>query len=414
MDKVSVMSAKVTIWNKNFICVMLANSCLGLANYSVNTLVSTYATFLGATALLVGALTGMFYGVAFAMRPISGPVTTKLDKRKLMIFSYVLGFIVNMGYALTGSIELFVAFRILNGVQFSIIGSLAMTVASDSLPREKLGSGLGFYGVTAALTMAVGPSIGIALKDFGTAFQNERFGFMLVFLFSAVCMAAAVIPSALIKLPKRTKEELASTGAWYKNIVASNAIAPAVIMMLICMGYALYATYLYPYAQAKGIVGISTFYTVYALFMLFARPISGKLIDKYGVFKLILLGAALFGSSFIIVGFSKSLVTLLIAAAVASIGFGTAQPAIQTMCIQSVAPIKRAVASNTNFFGMDMGFFLGPFVGSAIFTIAGDYSVMYMAMVVPVGLAMIILSATWKGYEKNRKQNMAEATEERS
>ena len=62
-------------------------AALGLSLSAVNSLVSTYATFLGATAVLVGMLTGMFFGVAFAMRPISGPVVTKFDKKKLIIFA---------------------------------------------------------------------------------------------------------------------------------------------------------------------------------------------------------------------------------------------------------------------------------------------------------------------------------------
>jgi MFS family permease len=94
---------------------MLANTCLTLSQSSVNTLVSTYATFLGAGAVLVGALTGMFFGVSFAMRPISGPVTTKMDKRKLIILANVIGIIVNAGYAISGGIGTFVLFRVLKG-----------------------------------------------------------------------------------------------------------------------------------------------------------------------------------------------------------------------------------------------------------------------------------------------------------
>jgi MFS family permease len=74
--------SKVTIWNKNFVAIFLVNAFLGFALSSTNTLVSTYAAFLGASAVLIGALTGMFYAVSFAVRPVSGPVTTKLDKKK--------------------------------------------------------------------------------------------------------------------------------------------------------------------------------------------------------------------------------------------------------------------------------------------------------------------------------------------
>lgn len=405
METLRENTSRSTIWNRNFVSILIINTCLAFANSSTNTLVSTYAKYLGAGAVIIGALTGMFYAVAFTMRPISGPVTTKLDKRKLIIFANILGVIVNIGYAFSGSITLFVAFRVLNGIQFSIIGSLAMTVASDSLPEDKIGSGLGIYGVGGATAMAIGPTVGIALRNLGIHLVSEDFGYMLVYLFGTFCMLISLIPSFMLRIPKRTKQELADTGAWYKNIIAANAIPPAIVMMLVTIGYALYNTYLFPFAEDKGIAGIGAFYTVFAIALISVRPFTGKMVDKHGSFKLILIGAFLFAVSFVIVGFSSSLLTVLIASAIGAIGYSTAQPAIQAMCIHSVQPIKRAVASNTNFFGMDMGFFLGPLVGSFIYSFTNSYSTMFIAMIIPIALAMIVLMLTWKGYEHNRKMN---------
>ena len=59
-----------------------------MSQFVVNPLVTSYATFLGAGASIVGMISGLFYGVSFAMRPISGPLVTMMDKRKLLIFSY--------------------------------------------------------------------------------------------------------------------------------------------------------------------------------------------------------------------------------------------------------------------------------------------------------------------------------------
>ena len=374
----------VTIWNRNFVSIFLINAFLGFALSSTNTLVSTYAAFLGASAVLIGALTGMFYAVAFAVRPVSGPVTTKLDKRKLVFLATALGIIVNLGYALTGSLGLFIAFRVVNGVQFSLIGSLAMTIAGDSLPKEKMGSGMGIYGAGGAVSMAIGPSIGIALRDFGIARGNEDLGFMLVFLFATLCFVLSLIPCFIMRLPKVSKEKIATTGAWYKNILAANALPAAVVMMLITIGYNLYNTYLVPFADDKGIGSIGLFYTVFAVAAVLIRPLSGKMVDRHGILIVTLIGCIFFGASFIIVGTSTTIVPILIAAAVGAVGYSSAQPAIMTMSIQSVTPLKRAVASNTTFFGMDMGFFLGPFVGSFVYMLSGSYSTMFLTMLIPV------------------------------
>ena len=47
-----------------------------------------------------------------------------------------------------------------------------------------MGSGLGIYGVGGAMAMAIGPSIGIALRELGMRLVGEQFGFMLVYLFA--------------------------------------------------------------------------------------------------------------------------------------------------------------------------------------------------------------------------------------
>ena len=127
-----------SIWNRGFTCAFFANLLLCFSQNTANTLISTYADYLGAGAVLVGAISGLYFGVAFAARPISGPVITILDKKKIMLATYAMGVVTNVAYALAGTVPLFILARILHGLQFAFVGSLNLTIASDSLPREKL------------------------------------------------------------------------------------------------------------------------------------------------------------------------------------------------------------------------------------------------------------------------------------
>ena len=90
---------KQTIWTRNFICMMIANFLMLMSNFSTNTLVSTYASFLGAAPMLMGLLTGMFYGIALAMSPVAGPVQTRMNHRKLLIAVFAIGVVVNVRVA---------------------------------------------------------------------------------------------------------------------------------------------------------------------------------------------------------------------------------------------------------------------------------------------------------------------------
>jgi MFS family permease len=361
---------------------------LCIAHFSANPLIASYAIHLGAGALIMGLLTGLFFGVALSMRPVAGPVITKFDKRKLMIMVFVLGGAANFGYALFPSISAFIVFRFLHGIQYSLVGTLTMTLAGDNLPKEKIASGMGIYGLGGSIGMAIGPTLGINILKFGTYLKNESFGFACVFLFAAVILFLAVIPSYLLLPDKKTNEDILKTGAWYKNIASVHAVPMSIVMFFIFIGWALYNVYIVEFAKDLEISGISSFYTVLAIGLVITRPISGWLTDRIGLARILFPALILFAVSFIVIGFGKSLGTMLAGAAIAAIGFGSFQPALYSMCILSETPLKRSVASNTLYIGIDFGLFLGPIIGSIVYEIY-DYSIMFKTTSLLIVLAFI-------------------------
>lgn len=388
MDPASIKPAKETIWRRNFVCVMIANLLLCVGHFSVNTLVATYTTYLGAAPLIMGLLTGMFFGISLAMRPVSGPMITKIDKRTLLIAVYVLGGIVNIGYALFHSIPIFVVFRFLNGVQYSFVGSLIMTLAADSLPASKMASGMGVYGVGGAVGTAFGPTIAAMMAKWGTRLGGQDMGFTFVFLFAALAFSVAVIPSMILHPDAKTKEEIASTGAWYKNIVTPYAVPTTIVMFFVIMGYSIINSYVFNFGAEQKIENISLFYTFMACTLIVSRPLSGWLSDRFGVAKVIIPGMVLFAISFIIVGTSTTLEQAIVGGIIAALGVGSTQPAIQAMNMQSVTPLKRSVASNTIYVGMDLGLFVGPLLGSVVYK-HSSFAVMFQMTAIPIVIALI-------------------------
>ena len=384
-----LQEAPTKIWNKNFICINICSLCLSISDFAINPLVAKYTTYLGANAYIVGLLAGMFFGVSLLMKPVSGPAATKIDKRKLLIFVFAVGGVANLGYAAFHTLAGFAVFRLLTGIQYSLVGGLMLTIASDSLPVEKMTSGIGIFGSGAAIGMAVAPSIGLGLLNLGTGLKGEGFGYTLVFLFTAAILFLAVIPGLILCPVHRSRDEIASTGVWYKNILTTHALPMTLVTLLIIIPFSLINTYIITLADELHMGNVSTyFYYVLAVAILLSRPFSGYLADRFGAGKTVLPALAVFAASFLIIGFAKTPAALLIGAAVASLGFGGAQPAIQTMCMKTEVPVKRAVASNTIYIGLDLGFFVGPFLGGIVYAVS-DYSTMFKAGVIPVVLSAI-------------------------
>jgi MFS family permease len=350
----------------------------------------------------MGLLTGLFFGVALSMRPVAGPAITKFDKRILMILVFVLGGVVNIGYALFHDISSFIVFRFLHGVQYSFVGSLTMTLAGDNLPKEKMASGIGIYGLSGSVGMAIGPTIGINILKFGTYFKNETFGFTCVFLFAMVILLSAIIPSYILLPDNKSKEDRLNTGAWYKNIASVHAIPMAIVMFFVFIGWALLNVYIVEFAKELEISKISSFYSVLAMVLIITRPTSGWLTDRFGLTRIMPPALILFAVSFIIIGASRSIGAMLVGAAIAAIGFGSFQPALFSMCILSETPLKRGVASNTLYIGIDLGLFVGPIIGSVIYEMY-NYSIMFKTTSLMIFAGFIAFILMLPVYFRRRK-----------
>jgi MFS family permease len=158
--------------------------------------------------------------------------------------------------------------------------------------------------------------------------------------------------------------------------------------MFLMMANSFNNVYVIEFAKERGIDGAGVFYTVLALALVVARPLSGWLTDRFGISKTIFPSMLLFALSFIVIGTSRSLPALLFGAVLTAVGFGATQPAAQAMCMQCELPARRAVASNTLYIGTDIGLFIGPVIGGFIKGIS-NYSTMFVVNSVTVAIAFV-------------------------
>ena len=403
----STPEKKLTIWTRGFICIMISNVFANMAMFSVNTYLTTYMTYLGVGASLAGLIAGLYYATGLLMRPVAGPMQATLNKKKLMTATYALGFIVNLCYALFPSVGLFVAFRLLHGIQLAFYGSMSMTIASSSLPEEKMSSGLGVFGLSGIVSQALGPSAGVAAMNLGTRLWGEGGGFRAIFLMSAMFSLMSVLPCFLLPEMDAPGTVTVKKEVWYKNIIALEAVLPSLVIGLFMMGGMVLTTYMIPYGAYRGIGNIGLYFTVNAVVMVITRPLAGRLTDKYGPNRTFYPGMALYILAFLLISGARSLPVVLMGAVCASMGMGVVSPGVQSMTMQSVAPRRRPVASNTLYTFMDIGNFLGPTLAGTILGLT-NYETMLRAVLVPLGLAVVIFIIGWKPYTRNRAKALAE------
>jgi len=383
-----VPEGRQTIWNKAFIDIFVINIILNMGQYMMNTLIPKFAEHLGATAAIVGMVSGMFAVTALSVRPIVGPATGYFRKNLLLavaVGNIALGYIC---YGFSGSIPMIIVGRLLQGIGMGFLAPVLLALASDALPCGRMASGIGIYSLGQAIAAAVGPTIGLELTGV--------IGYNKTFFIGAVIMGVVLVLALRLESEKPVRTEKFKISI--KNMVAIEVIVPTIIMFFLGGTYSCINSFIVIYGGVCGVKQIGLFFTAYAVCLLFSRPISGRIADRYGMDKAIIPGILVYALSFIIISFARSLPMFIFAGAVSAFGYGVCQPSIQAVCMKLVPKERRGVAGNTNYIGVDSGFLLTPMLAGYIVTFVQNqsnnevlgFAFMYRVMTIPILIALVI------------------------
>ena len=374
------------IWTPRFSSLFAINFVITFAQFMTLALVPKLAASLGASSLIVGLVAGVFAVTALAVRPAVGWATLIVRHNHLLAGTVGLILISFVLYALSDSVPLLIAARLLHGAAMGFLAPVTLAMASSALPATRMAEGVGTFSLGQAVSTALGPSAGLWMAD--------HFGYSVSFLVgAAIMLLAAVLALCIRSAPPATSPK--SPFRW-SSFIAREALIPAVVLFFLAGAFSSVNTFIVLYGEARGVDQIGLFFAAYAVFILLARPLAGAIGDARGLGVIIIPGMVLFALSFIIIANVDSLVGFLVAGAVAALGYGICQPAVQTLALTSVSADRRGLASNTSYIGVDLGYLIMPIVGGWIVstnTTAGAsaesaYSSMYLVFIVPIALGL--------------------------
>jgi MFS family permease len=367
------------IWNSVFISVFIVNLIVHFCTTMMNTLTAKYVDYLGATETIIGLVTGIFALTALIFKIISAPAIDTFNRKYVLLFSQLIIFSAFICYSLSNTIPMVTFSRLLQGTGQAFTTTCCLTIASDSLPAGKMSTGIGYFALTQAISRAIAPAAGLKL--------SAVIGYNSTFAILAVITMIAVVLTANMKMSfKRTKKFKITLN----SIIAKESLLPAGILFLLSTTFCVVNSFLVLFAEKQGVnTNIGYFFTVYAVTMLFTRPMIGKLSDKYGTVKVLIPSLFCFAASFILISFSTTLPMFLIAGFISAFGFGGCQPAIQAVAMKSVPKGRRGAASCTSYIGNDLGNLVGPTVAGAIAEGFG-YTIMWRVMIIPIFIAMLV------------------------
>jgi len=387
-----LVQAKKTekLWNFNYIYLLILSALTSTAFYMVAPVVSKYALTLGADFTLAGTVTGIFSITALVVRPFSGVIADKLNKKWVMIFSTVTIAFSVLCYSVAGNVAMLLAFRIAHGIAFSLSGTTNIAFASTFIPENRLGEGIGYLGLGNILSTAIGPALGLwVIENFG-----YDWCFYTAFFISLTAAALMLLIRYKPDAGKGNNDGSAETGKKagfrirFSDIIEVKLLPLAFFGGLFSLTNGLVSSFIAIMGDQRGIGNVSIFFTINAIMLLIIRPFSGKLNDKKGV-SFVLIPAYIFAAAAMaLLAGAKSTWVVALAGALKAVGQGSGQPAIQAECIRKL-PDRRGVATSTFYVGADVGQGLGPVIGGAVSSAFG-FGAMFGGTCVLMLLAMLV------------------------
>lgn len=394
MNQAEPLRGPEKLWNASYILVLVISTLSSFSFYMVATIMSKYLVTLGASIIFAGFVVGLFSITSLVCRPFCGVMADRLNNVWLLIVSNILMGIGLLGFALTSSMPLIIAFRICNGVGFAISGTVQVALAIRFIPQDRTGEGIGYLGISQLIGSACAPALGLVIA--------ERLGMAATFV------AAALLPllASFILLFLRNLQPVAKNSDTkrisFNDIIDLKAIPFTIPYSTLSFTNGVINGYLVLFADQHGIGNVSIYFTMYAVAVFLVRPFAGKLMDKKGLKYTVYPGMLLCAVSLFLLGISNSLWMILLSGILRALGQGAAQPSLQAGCINRVGRDRSGVATSTYFLGGDVGQGIGPMVGGFILAhIAGLNGYQFLFSFCGV----IILVALYYFFVINKKGN---------
>ncbi len=368
--------SKDKLFTRSYILVCVANF---LTSFSFFLLVPTLPFYLadvyGVSSDVVGLVLSCYVVAVLCIRPFAGFVADIFPRKRVYIISYMLFALLFSGYLLIkGDILQFVLLRVLHGFAFGALNTTGNTLVIDVMPSSRRGEGLGYFGVTNNLGMAVGPMTGL--------FIISNLGYNLLFAL-ALCASLVGVVAALFVLVKK-RQPIPHDGPLFSldRFLLIEGVPASLAFFMLAIPYGMTSSYIAIYAAEIGIVnGAGLFFTMQAAGLIVSRLISGRQVDRGLVTQTIsrgmviaLVGIAAEALLAVVAGWSAVAANILyfVSALLVGYGFGTIFPAFNTLYINMAPNSRRATANATYLTGWDVGIGAGMLLGGALST--GGYS----------------------------------------
>ena len=378
---------------------MAANFSLFFAFYVLTPLLPLYLSkHFGATKDMIRLVLSGYTITALLFRPFSGYVVDSFPRKTVLMICFSAFAIFFAGYLAASTLLLFTIVRTLHGGPFGGLTVANSTAAIDVLPSSRRTEGIGYYGLSNNLAMAIAPTIGIWIYDLTDSFD-------FLFWLALVVACAGWLTDATVKFPEKEIVRNKSKLSLDRFFLVRGWLL-GVNMIAFGFSFGVLSNYLAIYGKEEmGITGgTGTYFLLCSLGLMASRLQGGKALRQgrlthnagsgmvisligYTMFILVPNGIGYYSSALLI-----------------GLGNGHMWPAFQNMTINVAHNNQRGTANSTILISWDIGMGLGILLGGVIAEFLG-YSAAFWTVVVVNATGVLTFFLATKAFFLQRNLN---------
>jgi MFS family permease len=385
------------LWNRNYMAVCAANFLLFFSFYILLPMLPMYLhdTF-NADRSLSGIILSGYTISALMIRPFGGFFVDSFPRKAVLLTCYFIFFIFFAGYILAGTLLIFAIVRSLHGFSFGAVTVANSTVAIDVMPASRRNEGIGYYGVSNNLAMAIGPSLSMFIYDSGASPH-------LIFGISLIASLTGFILDSTVKVPKRellrNKQPIS-----LDRFFLTNAVKESLIVLMFSFAYGILSTYVAIYGRDEiGLDGGSgLFFVLLATGLVVARLTTAQWVKHGKLTDCVSIGMIVTIIGFCAFVFIRNTVGFYASALILGGGYGAMCPSFQTMFIDMAPNSRRGTANSTYLTSWDTGVGIGVLLGGHIAELISYHAAYMFAIVVCIAGAIVFFKWVSAHYNSHK------------
>lgn len=385
------------LWNRDYCIAMAGNFLLFFSFYLLTPLLPIYldAQF-GADKDMIGLVLSGYVVAALIVRPFSGFIVDSFNRKKVLVTCFFFFFICFTGYVGAGTLLMFAIVRTIHGLPFGAATVANSTVAVDVLPSSRRNEGIGFYGLSNNLAMAVAPSAGIwvygATGDFTLLFWIS----LGVALLGFWCSTAIHLP---YRKPVEGKPHLSMD-----HFFLTRAWLMAVNIMLFGLCWGVMGNYVALYGkQQLGIVdGTGIFFALLSAGLFISRLYGVKGLREGKLAENALEGAVISTVGYTLFALAPGIWAFYASALLIGLGNGRMYPAFLNMFISVARHDQRGTANSSILTSWDVGMGLGILLGGVLSQYLGYSAAFWFTAASQATGTLLILLFTRRFFHRRR------------